>query len=82
MPQSTLLVSMGEKTGHKKLPIREVARETGLSPYVIRAWEKRYAVVEPVRNHSNQRLYTEAHVERLIVPFGFPPSFSMYVSRS
>ena len=56
---------MGEKTGHKKLPIREVARETGLSPYVIRAWEKRYAVVEPVRTHSNQRLYTEAHVERL-----------------
>ena len=36
MPQSTLSVSMGEKTGHKKLPIREVARETGLSPYVIR----------------------------------------------
>ena len=65
MPQSTLSVSMGEKTGHKKLPIREVARETGLSPYVIRAWEKRYAVVEPVRTHSNQRLYTEAHVERL-----------------
>ena len=65
MPRSTLSVSMGEKTGHKKLPIREVARETGLSPYVIRAWEKRYAVVEPVRTHSNQRLYTEAHVERL-----------------
>ena len=65
MPKSTLSVSMGEKTIHRKLPIREVAKETGLSPYVIRAWEKRYAVVEPVRTHSNQRLYTEAHVERL-----------------
>ena len=65
MPESTLSVNMGNKIVQKKFPIREVAKQTGLTPYVIRAWEKRYAVVEPIRTHSNQRLYTEADVERL-----------------
>lgn len=46
-------------------PIRVVAERTGLSPEVIRAWERRYAVVEPERTESGQRVYTDADVERL-----------------
>lgn len=42
-----------------------VARRTGLSPHVIRIWEKRYGTIKPVRSGGNQRLYTEADVERL-----------------
>ena len=46
-------------------PIQVVARRTGLSADVIRAWEKRHAVVAPVRSESGRRLYSDADVERL-----------------
>lgn len=46
-------------------PIRAVAGRTGLSSHVIRAWEKRYGAVEPVRTATNRRLYTERDIERL-----------------
>lgn len=48
-----------------KLTIKAVARMTGLSPHVIRTWEKRYGTVHPVRSGGNQRLYTSADVEKL-----------------
>ncbi len=46
-------------------PIRAVAGRTGLTSHVIRAWEKRYGAVEPVRTATNRRLYTESDIERL-----------------
>jgi DNA-binding transcriptional MerR regulator/methylmalonyl-CoA mutase cobalamin-binding subunit len=46
-------------------PIQVVARRTGLSSDVIRAWEKRYAVVEPVRTSSGRRLYSDLDIDRL-----------------
>ena len=42
-----------------------VARRTGLSADVIRAWEKRHAVVAPARTAAGRRLYSDADVERL-----------------
>jgi MerR family transcriptional regulator, light-induced transcriptional regulator len=45
--------------------IRVAAQRTGLSPHVIRIWEKRYGVVEPGRTDTNRRRYTEAEIERL-----------------
>src|SRR5687767_4651351 len=51
-----------ESPGH---PIRVVARRTGLSADVIRAWEKRHAVVTPARAANGRRLYSDADVERL-----------------
>jgi len=45
-------------------PIRVVARKTGLSPFVIRAWENRYGAVEPGRSETNRRLYSDADVRR------------------
>jgi len=41
------------------------AKRTGLSPHVIRIWEKRYGVVEPGRTDTNRRRYTDAEIERL-----------------
>ncbi|MBE0572411.1 MAG: MerR family transcriptional regulator [Ignavibacteriaceae bacterium] len=38
---------------------------TGLSVHVIRAWEKRYNVVEPDRTDTNRRLYSEEDIEKL-----------------
>jgi DNA-binding transcriptional MerR regulator/methylmalonyl-CoA mutase cobalamin-binding subunit len=49
----------------KRHPIRVVARRTGLSRDVLRAWELRYGVVEPERTSGGQRLYSDADIERL-----------------
>src|SRR5512143_2420604 len=48
-------------------PIRVVAQRTGLSGHVLRAWERRYHVVEPTRSEGGQRLYSEADIERLLL---------------
>jgi DNA-binding transcriptional MerR regulator/methylmalonyl-CoA mutase cobalamin-binding subunit len=46
-------------------PIQVVTRRTGVSADVLRVWEKRYAVVTPVRSPSGRRLYSDADIERL-----------------
>jgi methylmalonyl-CoA mutase cobalamin-binding subunit len=42
-----------------------VARATGLSPDVLRAWERRYRVVDPGRTPGAHRLYSDADIARL-----------------
>jgi len=54
---------MSESEAHHS--IKAVSRRTGLSPHVIRIWEKRYAAVEPDRTGTNRRLYSEDQIERL-----------------
>jgi MerR family transcriptional regulator, light-induced transcriptional regulator len=46
-------------------PIRVVAERTGLTPEVLRTWERRYGVVAPVRSDHGQRLYSDADIHRL-----------------
>ena len=46
-------------------PIQVVVRRTGLSADVLRAWERRYGVVEPARSPTGRRLYSDADIERL-----------------
>lgn len=48
-------------------PIRVVALRTGLTPHVIRIWEKRYGAVAPARTTNNRRFYTDSDIERLIL---------------
>jgi DNA-binding transcriptional MerR regulator len=45
--------------------MRLVAERTGLSPDVLRAWERRYGVVTPGRSEGGQRLYSDADLDRL-----------------
>lgn len=47
--------------------IKVVARRTGLSPHVIRVWERRYSAVSPARSATARRLYTDAEIERLLL---------------
>lgn len=47
--------------------MKVVVRRTGLSPHVIRMWEKRYAAVTPTRTSTRRRLYTDAEIQRLIL---------------
>lgn len=42
--------------------IQEAAGRAGLSPDVLRAWERRYGVVHPARTPSGYRLYSEADI--------------------
>jgi DNA-binding transcriptional MerR regulator/methylmalonyl-CoA mutase cobalamin-binding subunit len=46
--------------------IKAVAERTGLSPHVIRAWERRYHAIEPERSSGKHRLYSEEEIERLV----------------
>ena len=46
-------------------PIRIVAERTGLTPEVLRAWERRYKVVRPGRGSGGHRLYSDADILRL-----------------
>ncbi|WP_039807508.1 MerR family transcriptional regulator [Azotobacter chroococcum] len=47
------------------LPIREVARQTGVNPVTLRAWERRYGLILPRRTPKGHRLYNDAHVARI-----------------
>ncbi len=44
-------------------PIREVSRLTGVNPVTLRAWERRYGLIQPTRTDSGHRLYSMADVE-------------------
>lgn len=46
-------------------PIREVSRLTGVNPVTLRAWERRYGLIEPVRTESGHRLYSMTDIERV-----------------
>ncbi|MEO6502972.1 MAG: MerR family transcriptional regulator [Jatrophihabitantaceae bacterium] len=59
--------------------IGELARRVGLSEHVLRAWERRYQVVQPTRTPSGYRLYSETDEQRLrqmvrLVQRGMPPA--------
>lgn len=44
-------------------PIREVSRLTGVNPVTLRAWERRYGLIQPTRTDSGHRLYSQADVD-------------------
>jgi len=56
---------MDDRYETKRHPIRVVARRTGLSRDVLRAWELRYDAVDPDRTGGGQRLYSDADIDRL-----------------
>jgi len=48
-------------------PINVAARRSGLTPHVIRAWERRYGAVAPDRTDTARRLYSEWEIQRLVL---------------
>src|SRR5512147_187376 len=46
-------------------PLRTAARLTGLSPELLRAWERRHGVVAPIRTPGGTRRYRASDLERL-----------------
>lgn len=54
---------MGNSEG--KYNIKAVSNMLGIQPGTLRAWERRYKMIAPVRNESGHRLYTEEHLKIL-----------------
>ena len=46
--------------------IGEVARLTGVKPYVLRYWETEFKAIQPVKSRSRQRLYRKRDVELIL----------------
>ena len=51
--------------GPQLLPIREVARLTGVTAVTLRAWERRYGLIQPHRTPKGHRLYTPDNLEQI-----------------
>jgi MerR family transcriptional regulator, light-induced transcriptional regulator len=49
------------------LRIGELSKRSGVSPDLLRAWERRYGLLRPMRSAGGLRLYTPADVERVRV---------------
>lgn len=56
------MIQLSDEPRH---PIQVVTRRTGLSPDVLRAWERRYEAVTPERTSTRRRLYSDRDIERL-----------------
>ncbi|WAH57907.1 MerR family transcriptional regulator [Pseudomonas silvicola] len=62
VPAST---AASEFSRQELFPIREVARLTGINPVTLRAWERRYGLVQPTRTESGHRLYSQADIDEV-----------------
>ncbi|MFQ3542952.1 MerR family transcriptional regulator [Halobacillus rhizosphaerae] len=52
-------------TTQPKYNIKAVSRMIGIQPGTLRAWERRYQMICPVRNEAGHRLYTDDHIRIL-----------------
>jgi MerR family transcriptional regulator, light-induced transcriptional regulator len=57
--------STGHAPSDAGLRIGQLSRRVGVTPDVLRAWERRYGVLRPQRSRSGQRLYTSADETRV-----------------
>ncbi|MGR5362920.1 MerR family transcriptional regulator [Vibrio barjaei] len=49
----------------KRYAIREIADLTGIKPVTLRAWQRRYNLVQPLRTEKGHRLYTADDLEKI-----------------
>lgn len=47
------------------LPIRTLSALTGVNSVTIRAWERRYGLLKPLRTSKGHRLYNQGHVQQI-----------------
>ncbi|MEW6445687.1 MAG: MerR family transcriptional regulator [Pseudomonadota bacterium] len=50
---------------HGLYPIRTVAQMTGVNPITLRAWERRYGLIKPVRTEKGHRLYSQRDIAEI-----------------
>jgi len=49
----------------KLYAIREVAEITGVKPVTLRAWQRRYNLIQPQRTEKGHRLFNEDNIETI-----------------
>lgn len=54
-----------EHPSEKLYTIGTVSKLTGVGAITLRAWERRYGLIEPVRKESGHRLYTRHHIDQI-----------------
>jgi DNA-binding transcriptional MerR regulator/methylmalonyl-CoA mutase cobalamin-binding subunit len=59
------MIDTDTDTALRHHPIGVAAERTGLSPHVLRVWERRYRAIEPTRTDGGRRLYSDADIQRL-----------------
>lgn len=57
-----LLADIESYISDELLPIRDVVRLTGVNPVTLRAWERRYGMIQPLRTEGGHRLYSPQDV--------------------
>jgi MerR family transcriptional regulator, light-induced transcriptional regulator len=63
--ESLVFQAAGALKREELFPIREVARMTGVNPVTLRAWERRYGLIQPTRTESGHRLYSLSDIEKV-----------------
>ena len=53
------------ENSEKLYTIGTVSQLTGVGSITLRAWERRYELINPVRKESGHRLYTRQHIEQI-----------------
>ena len=57
------MVSIDTFPKEPKYTIKILSQRTGVQPVTIRAWERRYNLLDPVRLDNNYRLYSERDIQ-------------------
>src|SRR4051812_27096858 len=52
-------------TATAPLRIGELSKRSGVSPHLLRAWERRYGLLRPTRSSGGLRLYSGQDLERV-----------------
>jgi DNA-binding transcriptional MerR regulator len=66
MTEPVIGPALGSSLKQEELfPIREVSRITGINPVTLRAWERRYGLIQPTRTDSGHRLYSQADIDEV-----------------
>ncbi len=54
-----------EFPGEKLYTIGTVSKLTGVGAITLRAWERRYGLIQPIRKDSGHRLYTRSNIDEI-----------------
>ena len=54
---------MIQNTTNERFPIRAVSELTGVNSVTLRAWERRYGLIKPLRTPKGHRLYTRDDIQ-------------------
>lgn len=58
-------VDTSAQDAEEGIPIRELSRQTGVNTVTLRAWERRYGLLSPLRTPKGHRVYRQSDIERV-----------------